>query len=397
MFEKRGFVEPRAAKALVLASALGDAERDQEWATFLCACAQSGVSEPCVVQEAAEADFVFLATGGVEHLLLRALAQGAPRAVYAPRLTNAYAALCEVRAHEAAQGRSLMIFGERALDLAAWIEVSQARGRIAAARLVSFGQPSAWLVASSPEPSLLQERLGLRAQHVAWEDLGWEECACGVELLDAWGKYAQCGVNSDRFHRCVQLSQALLHYAQREHCDCIMAGCFTLLSEHVSACLALSDLLDNHILAVCENDWCSAVAMLIADYVGMCPSPPWMANLVDKRGDCVEFQHCTIAKRSVGNGKLLTHFESQDAAALGGEYLGEEVCVMRVDARLRQMFVSRAKVIERSINLKGCRTALRLQLERELGVALGNHHIILPVAQTERLEAFADLAQMQLC
>ncbi|MFA5625693.1 MAG: hypothetical protein WC966_11675 [Bradymonadales bacterium] len=396
MYRIRNYETRRAARVLVLSSALGEQERMLELGKFMRLCNEVGVSELELVQEATEADFVFLATGGVEHMFLEALERGVSPAVYAPRPSNAFAALNEVRAYLRARHKSLMVFGADELDLASWLEVASARRLLKEAKIVSFGEKAPWLVASEPAESLLRERLGLSVIREDWSALGWENYESKKELLEQWQAFPKAGVESERLERCIQLSSALLDYAQRERCDIVLAGCFPLLSQHVSACLALSDLLDNGILAVCENDLCSAVSMLFLDFLGLCSSPPWMANLVSIEGDCIELHHCTIAKGCVKAAELLTHFESQDAAALGGQYIMDEILVMRVDERLEKLYLCRGEVLERRVNVSGCRTAIRVCLEHALREPLGNHHIVIPANDTARIKAFARLMQMEV-
>ena len=88
---------------IVLQSAIGEEERKLQWQLFTSRFAKVSDFVLRETTQPEEADFVFLATGGVEQCYASQY-QSMPRAIYAPRLTNAFAAMNEIRGFLAKKG-----------------------------------------------------------------------------------------------------------------------------------------------------------------------------------------------------------------------------------------------------------------------------------------------------
>jgi hypothetical protein len=77
---------------------------------------------------------------------------------------------------------------------------------------------------------------------------------------------------------------------------------------HTSGCIALAQLNDTGIVAGCEGDVASAVAMM---WCANSSTRPWMANpaAIDPDTDQLLLAHCTVARSMVNDLSLHTHFE----------------------------------------------------------------------------------------
>ena len=362
---------------LVLKSAIGDAESRIQWEAFETRVKGETSFVLKRVENPADADFVFLSTGGVEQFYADHYRE-MPRAIFAPRMTNAYAAMNEIRGFLAKHGARVFCSGDMGVGLDEFLRIARARRLIREAKITMFGAPAPWLVASFPSRDLLRAKFGISLEPVPWEALHWASVQLPQAFEKKWQDYPSSGVNGGDLRRACQLSFALLDWVRDNGVDAVMVGCFPLLSQHVSACLAVSDLLDDGIAAACENDICSVMAMLTAMNLGACEIPPWMANLVDIQGDTITLQHCTIGKRGLKACQVMTHFESGANAAVAGT-LGrnEPVTVFRFDESFDQACIVEGVVTESGPNPLGCRTSATIRLDGPFPTPLGNHHILL--------------------
>ena len=360
---------------IVLQSAIGDEERKLQWQLFTSRFAK--VSD-FVLRETThpeDADFVFLATGGVEQCYASQY-QSMPRAIYAPRLTNAFAAMNEIRGFLAKKGDNAFCFDESRVSLSEFVRIAHASRRIHQAKIAMYGAPAPWLIASFPSRDQFQAKFRTTIRYAAWEDLKWEQFP-DVDLDKSWFALQSNGVNHDDLVRACSLSGALIRNTKQFGDDAVTVGCFPLLAQHVSACLAVSDLLNAGYAAACENDICSVMGMLIAQYLGLCAQPPWMANLVDIQNDKITLQHCTIARAGLLDCMLMTHFESGANVGVAGTFKRSvPVTVFRFSEDFGKATIVEGEIVESGPNVSGCRTSATIQLKSPFPVPLGNHHIL---------------------
>ena len=362
-------------RVLVLQSAIGDAERKVQWEKFSARVLHETGHNLCETDACSDADFVFLATGGVEQFYADNYRE-MPRAVYAPRCTNAYAAMNEIRGFLAARGERVFC-NDDGLSDGDFIRIACARRMVRMSRIAMFGAPAPWLIASFPTKRQLHDRFGTALLYEPWETLDWPNRRVSESLEKTWHSYAADGVDGGDLDRACRLSQAMIDWAGENRVDGITVGCFPLLAHHVSACVAVSDLLDAGYCAACENDICSVMGMLVARKLGLCAIPPWMANLVDICGDRITLQHCTIAKTGLASCRLMTHFESDANVGVAGSlFVGSAVTVFRFDESFSQATIVEGEVVESGPNPLGCRTSATIQLKTAFPEPLGNHHIV---------------------
>ena len=103
--------------------------------------------------------------------------------------------------------------------------------------------------------------------------------------------------------------------------DAVTVRCFDLLGDPgTSGCLALANLNDEGIVAGCEGDVPSTLAMLLVRY--LLDRPSWMANpaSVDVESNRLVLAHCTVAPSMVDGFSLDTHFESGMGVGIHGHF-----------------------------------------------------------------------------
>jgi L-fucose isomerase-like protein len=216
----------------------------------------------------------------------------------------------------------------------------EVRSSLRKARLGLVGAPSDWLVASSPSPEAVRRTWGLEvvpvdiasvaARYRATEPVAAEPLAASVSAEAFETREPTAGEVADA----ARLYPALSDVVGEGRLDAVTVRCFDLLGElKTSGCLALSRLLDEGIVAGCEGDLASAVAMTwtrrLLDVV------PWMANpaWIDRKEETVLLAHCTIARSLVGRYVLRSHFESGIGVGIEGELAGGDVTLVRVGGR----------------------------------------------------------------
>ena len=164
-----------------------------------------------------------------------------------------------------------------------------------------------------------------------------------------------------------KLYLALKQMVEEKNLDGIAVDCFWLIRRlGVTPCLALSLLLGEGLLGVCEADLASAMAMQVLAVSS--ERPTWMANLsqVDFSRGTLTLAHCTAPislAKSPKAVRLLPHFESGHPVSLDVALPRGVVTLAELQPRPARIIASLA-VLERSgLGAPGlCRTQARLKL-----------------------------------
>ena len=270
-----------------------------------------------------------VATGGTERLLLDAIAAGSggdttePTVLVAHRGHNSLPAALETLAaiqQAGGRGRIVSVTGDVAADR---VMLDEAIGDLEAVvamrstRLGVIGGPSSWLVASSPDAEVVRRRWGPEVVTVAptrmIELTRTPVTPTGV-LAERFTKVAdpvRSTVDRKAVDDAMGVRAALVDVLDHDSLDAVTVRCFDLLGDPgTSGCLALASLNDDGIVAGCEGDVPSALAMLWVRH--LLGRPTWMANpaSVDVERNQLVLAHCTVAPSMVESFSLDTHFES---------------------------------------------------------------------------------------
>ncbi len=159
---------------------------------------------------------------------------------------------------------------------------------------------------------------------------------------------------------------------RRHELSAVTVKCFDLIERGKTACLDISRLNDEGIVAGCEGDIGAVVTMLILSQIS--GSPCWMANTC-RIGSTITFAHCTVPLKMTERHEITTHAESGVGMAVKG-YMRRGIVTIARYGRGR-MLVGVGRII-RNLNERDlCRTQIEIEPFFDVGEflerTLGNH------------------------
>jgi L-fucose isomerase-like protein len=343
-------------------------------------------------------------TGGTERRILdlrdrRASdAPGEPTAILAHPRHNSLPAALEVLARVrqvGGRGRIVYLYGggdaedrvrvqEAVHDLHVWSALRRAR-------IGLVGDPSDWLVASSPDPAVVRSVWGPEVVRLDVAEVIRRQPSAPAGPAGALASSAISGArtvvepDTEEILDAARLHPILRDLAAAYRLDAITVRCFDIVSGlGTSSCLALAELNDEGVVAGCEGDLVSTVALLWArELLGVLG---WMANpaRIDERRNAVLLAHCTVPRSMVREYDLRSHFESDRGVGLAGEIPPGEVTLVRIGgAAMEELWVSEGLAVPTE-HVEGlCRTQLQVELAPRsvtelLESPLGNHLVLVP-------------------
>jgi len=345
---------------------------------------------------------VFLvATGGTERMVLDALAhrrlsQGEePTILIAHRAHNSLPAALETLAalrQNGGRGRIVFLTGRSEADerdLEEAVGDIEAMRRLHSTRLGIVGGPSTWLVASSPDADVIRRRWG--PQLVTVDPTRMIELTrtpvvpTGVlaERFTAVADPVRSNVQRSDVDDAMGVRSALGDVLEDHGLDAVTVRCFDLLGDPgTSGCLALAALNDDGIVAGCEGDVPSTLAMLLVRH--LLDRPAWMANpaVVDVEANQLVLAHCTVAPSMIDGFALDTHFESGRGVGISGHFAAQPVTLLRVGgADLDESWIVEGDIVATGDDPDLCRTQVTVALSSGnvsdlLERPLGNHLVL---------------------
>jgi len=261
------------------------------------------------------------------------------------------------------------------------------------------GEPSDWLVASSPAPDLVREAWGPTVVRITMDELEAAIDAVSAESVDT-------GVASllDESTGCAEptsadladvarVTSAMEALVERHDLDAVSLRCFDLLtSRKTTGCYALSALTDAGIIAGCEGDLVSTIGMLWAHL--LTGELPWMANPseIDESANTLKLAHCTVPRGMVERYSLRSHFESGQGVGIQGDLPLGPVTLLRLGGvALDALWLAEGEIVSRGDAENLCRTQVDIQLttgdvSELLNAPLGNHIVLIRGHHGARLE-----------
>jgi len=397
-------VEPRFGYT-VAASAL----HDRAAVDAVTADARELLTELGGSQHSPPGPHVFLVgTGGTERLVLDAVAQrhldhpGEPVILVAHPGHNSLPAALETLAavHQAGErGRIVFLTGDVGVDRMALDEAVgdlEAWHRLQTTRLGIVGGASSWLVASEPTAETVRRRWGpevITIDPTPMIELTRTPVVPTGPLAERFTAVADPVVVADRdVHDAAAVRSALVDVLDEEGVDAVTVRCFDLLTDPgTSGCLALASLNDDGIVAGCEGDVPSALAMLWARH--LLDAASWMANpsRVDAATNRLVLAHCTVAPSMVESYGLSTHFESGAGVGIGGRFAVQPVTLIRLGgADLDRCWIAEGDIVATGDDPDLCRTQVTIELsdgsvDDLLERPLGNHLVLVAGHHAARL------------
>ena len=370
---------------------------------------------PPIVSTAGPHLFV-VATGGTERLLLDAIAErrvthpAEPTVLVAHRAHNSLPASLETLAaiqQSGGRGRIISLSDRDEADRAILDEAIGDLEAVAAmrtARLGVVGGPSSWLVASSPDPDVVRRRWGpevVTVEPTRMIELTRTPVTPTGVLAERFTKVAdpvRSTVDRRAVNDAMGVRSALLDVLDDDHLDAVTVRCFDLLGDPgTSGCLALASLNDDGIVAGCEGDVPSALAMLWVRH--LLDQPTWMANPASLDVDRNELilAHCTVAPSMVESFALDTHFESGIGVGISGTFALQPVTLIRLGGvDLDECWIAEGDIVSTGDDTDLCRTQVTIALSSGtvgdlLTHPLGNHLVLAAGHHERRLRAWWNL------
>jgi L-fucose isomerase-like protein len=358
-----------------------------------------------------------VATGGTERLLLDAIAEravtqpAAPIVLVAHRAHNSLPAALETLAaiqQTGGRGRIVSLTGDVEPDRNALAEAIGDLAAVAAmrsARLGIVGGPSSWLVASSPEPDVVRRRWGpevITVEPTRMIELTRTPVTPTGVLAERFTSVAdptRTTVDRRNVNDAMGVRSALVDVLDSDDLDAVTVRCFDLLGDPgTSGCLALASLNDDGIVAGCEGDVPSALAMLWVRH--LLDQPTWMANpaTLDVDRNELVLAHCTVAPSMVESFALDTHFESGRGVGISGQFAAQPVTLIRLGGvDLDECWIAEGDIVSTGDDADLCRTQVTISLSSGnvadlLTRPLGNHLVLAAGHHERRLRSWWRLA-----
>ncbi|MDI6900311.1 MAG: hypothetical protein QMC79_01280 [Anaerosomatales bacterium] len=304
--------------------------------------------------------------------------------------------ICYLRGPGDAEGYEAVAGAVRALVV---------RAQLAAARLGVIGEPSDWLVASTPDADVVREVWGPQVVSLPLGPLRE-----GIGAADRGGIAGQAeeigdGATETREPDAAALEaasavhDALASIVADEELDAVTVRCFDLvLDPGTTGCVALAELTDADVIAGCEGDVVSTVALLWVSR--LLDEVPWMANpaRLDEAAEKVTLAHCTVPRGLVESYALRSHFESGLGVGIQGTLPLGPVTLVRIGGtRMERLWVAEGDIVATGGEDDLCRTQADVRLTsgsvRDLLTApLGNHVVLVRGHHERALRAYWELA-----
>lgn len=361
--------------------------------------------------------FYLVATGGTERVVLDLRdrrAQAAPSepvVLIAHPGNNSLPAALEVLARlqqDGQRGRILYLRGPR--DDEGYARVLQAaedlsvQRSLRGSRIGLIGDPSDWLVASSPAPDVVTQTWGPDVVVIPMEELTSRLSAVGdADVVEAVSSLTQGATGIVEPTEAELTDVARVHAALRQvvsayDLDALTVRCFDLvLNLETTGCFALAELTDTGVIAGCEGDLMSTIGLLWVH--ALLEETPWMANpaQLDEGENTLVLAHCTVPRKMVGSYRLRSHFESGLGVGLQGELPLGPVTLIRVGGeRMERLWLAEGE-IERTGDAENlCRTQVEVRLSSGhvselLHAPLGNHIVLVPGHHARRLRTWWEM------
>jgi L-fucose isomerase-like protein len=358
--------------------------------------------------------FLLVATGGTEEVILnvwterRQTSPDEPLFLIAHPGNNSLPAALEVLARlqqDGADGRIFYLSGpddtQGLGDIVNAAHDIAARREMRGARIGLVGPPSDWLVASMPDPTVVQAAWGPTVVPIQMDEVATTfETLSEADLKEhsddlAFGATAVREPTSADLGDVARLYLALKKVVADHRLDALTVRCFDFVQhQRTTGCFALAQLTDEGVIAGCEGDLVSTVGLLWAHkLLGV---TGWMANpaQLDPANNSLWLAHCTVPRSIVESYRLRSHFESGVGVGIQGTLPDGPVTVLRIGGRkMDRLWLAEGEILRTGNAENLCRTQAEIQLTGGGSVAdllrapLGNHLVLVFGHHLERLRS----------
>ena len=356
----------------------------------------------------------FMTTGGTEQVLLDIRTQrnkaigDEPVFVVAYPAHNSLPASLEVLARLQQEGAHGQVFYLNSSSDSSGLQKIQdvlTDHRVAAelkrSRIGLIGKPSDWLVASSPDPSVVHEVWGPDVVPVSLDEVNKlikevpDDAIPAVRdpLVEAATEIQEPSLAD--LDNVVRVYLALKKIIEKYELNALTVRCFDLvLGLETTGCFGLSQLTDEGIIAGCEGDLVSTVGLMWAKM--LTGQTPWMANpaQLDEVGNKIILAHCTVPRSMVKDYGLRSHFESNLGVGIQGTIANGPVTLLRIGGKkMEQLWLAEGDIINSGKAEDLCRTQVEIKISHGkisdiLETPLGNHLVMVQGHHLKRLQGW---------
>ena len=345
---------------------------------------------------------IYIETGGVEYQFIQHFEElPRPILLLANDRNNSLPAAMEISACLRQEGAKYeLLYGEtdeivRKLQL--YTDCFTIQHSFIGKKIGVIGTPSSWLIASSVDYLIAKRRWGVEYTDIPlktvfsyYSQTKDKDVEADTEALLSHASISHECTPQDVV-KAMRLYHALRRICQENDLKALTLSCFKILERlSVSGCLALSLLNDEGIVSGCEGDLQAIFSMLFAKEVS--GSACFMGNIssIRLKENEISMAHCTIGTHLTDKFCLRSHFESNKSVAVQGWVPEKGVTVLRCGGEcLDEYFLSSGTILENTDYPYCCRTQLRIKLDSPVDYflkrPLGNHHIIVPLDASDKL------------
>lgn len=359
------------------------------------------------IDQLSDDDFkiIFIATGGVERLVIQCFEQlPRPAVMLADGMQNSLGAALEISSWLRGRGMKSEILHGEGVYIAQRIQTLyrnfEAQRSLVGKRIGVIGTSSSWLIASNVDYLLTKRRWGidyidipLERVYEVYDRIANNEVGASCAAVASQALACREGTPEDML-KAMRLYRAVKRICKEEKLNALTLSCFKII-EHLgtTGCLALAMLNDDGIIAGCEGDLQSVFTMLAAKAVT--GEAGFMANpsMINARTNEIVLAHCTIGLKQTERYVIRNHFETEMGIAIQGILPTGDVTLVKCGGEcLDEYYLSTGTLTENTNYINMCRTQVRVKMNTPadyfLKNPLGNHHILLSGNHEKELNEF---------
>lgn len=267
-------------------------------------------------------------------------------------------------------------------------------------RVGVVGTPYSFLISSTIDYLLTKRRWGLEFIDIPIEEVISRFDAVRAKdvkeelprLVDMSNLCRECSPND--MIDALRLYHALLQLCEDFKLNTFSINCNKILETYpVTACLASALMNDENYVVGCEGDLQSLFTMIVIKALTGKSSFMANVNLLEREKNEIILSHCTVPTSMTEKFDLRNHYTSKKSVAIQGYLPDMDYTVVRCGGEcLDQYFVSSGHLVENTNYTPFYRTQVRLTLDQPndyfFNRSLGNHHVVVPGNQVQRLDKF---------
>lgn len=334
---------------------------------------------------------VFVETGGAEQKFIKIEKDlQRPIILLSDSLNNSLPACFEIKSFLANNNEDcILLFGKEKDIAGALVEISKietAKRYMNNINLGVIGKPSDWLIASIVDYQKVKEIFNVNLIDITSKQLKQEIDKGVLENIPHLDKYQSLSSDQKVLDGALAIYSGLKRIIQFYDLKGLTIRCFDLIEEYQNtACLALSMLNDEGIIATCEGDVPSMLSMLIVK--AACGKESFQANPSkiifgdNEEGNTILFAHCTVPMNMCSDVSFMTHFESGLGIGLRGKLSLGEVTIFKLNRNLKDYLLISGDIKSNPELVNYCRTQIEVKVQDEdvyqfINKSFGNHVII---------------------